>query len=182
MWHWSALYCTHQYRNDKSICIQVLASKLSTNAKFARFKFKDFQVLSSTLSVFEHFQGPWRFLFQIQAFSRISQACYEPCTDISSLPGPQQQTCSSEFAVPTLGQTDKRTPYRFIDPAPHTMRAVLVLLHSFTLWWIHQSRCNCTQHQTTAQTPNYIVLLMLTTYYCLHELNYVRFYVPLDTK
>ena len=145
MWHWSVLYCTHQYRNDKSICIQVLASKLSTNAKFARFKFKDFQVLSSTSSVFEHFQGPWRFLFQIQAFSRISQACYEPCTDISSLPGPQQQTCSSEFAVPTLGQTDRRTPYRFIDPAPHTMRAVLVLLHSFTLWWIHQSRCNCTQ-------------------------------------
>ena len=23
-----------------------------------------------------------------------------------------------------LGQTDGRTPYRFIDPAPHTMRAV----------------------------------------------------------
>jgi len=43
---------------------------------------------------------------------------------IFCLPGSQQQTCSSLFAA--VGscwdrQTDGRTPYRFIDPAPHTM-------------------------------------------------------------
>jgi len=39
------------------------------------------------------------------------------------LPDPQQQTCSSGFAVagPCCDrQTDGRTPYYFIDPAPHT--------------------------------------------------------------
>ena len=52
-------------------------------SKFARFKFKDFQVLSSTLSVFKHFQEPWS-LSQIKAFSRISQARCEPCCTIVS--------------------------------------------------------------------------------------------------
>ena len=70
MWHWSVLYCTHQYRNNKR--------KIS---KFARFKFKDFS------RIFKYFQAPYLFsstfkglevLFQIQAFSRISQARYEP--------------------------------------------------------------------------------------------------------
>jgi len=60
----------------------VLASKLSTNAKFATFKFKDFS------GIFKYFQAPYLFSstfkglevfkFQIQAFSRISQARYEP--------------------------------------------------------------------------------------------------------
>ena len=27
-----------------------------------------------------------------------------------------------------LGQTDGRTPYRYIDPAPHTMRAALTVI------------------------------------------------------
>jgi len=39
----------------------VLASKLSTNAKFQNLQdlnSRTFQVLSSTLSVFKHFQGP----------------------------------------------------------------------------------------------------------------------------
>jgi len=44
MWHWSVLYCTHQYRNDKS--------KIS---KYARFKFKDFS------RIFEYFQAPYLF-------------------------------------------------------------------------------------------------------------------------
>ena len=44
MWHWSVLYCTHQYRDDKS--------KIS---KFARFKFKDFS------RIFKYFQAPHLF-------------------------------------------------------------------------------------------------------------------------
>jgi len=61
----------------------VLASKLSTNAKFARFKLKDFSGFSSTfkhLICFQALSRALKFLFQIQAFSRISQTRYEPCT------------------------------------------------------------------------------------------------------
>ena len=34
--------------------------------------------------------------------------------------GPQQQSCSGEFAAVGRAGTDRRTPYRYIDPAPHT--------------------------------------------------------------
>jgi len=60
-------------------CIQVLASKLSTNAKFARFKFKDFSRIFKHLICFQALSRALKFLFQIPAFSRISQARYEPC-------------------------------------------------------------------------------------------------------
>ena len=56
-------------------CIQVLASKLSTNAKFQNLEvlnsrtFQGFQVLSSTLSVFKHFQGPWSYSSIFKDFS-----------------------------------------------------------------------------------------------------------------
>ena len=46
MWHWSVLYCTHKYHNDKS--------KIS---KFARFKFKLFQGFSSTFKHLICFQA-----------------------------------------------------------------------------------------------------------------------------
>jgi len=39
--------------------------------------------------------------------------------DISCAPGPQQQICRQ-----TDRQTDGRTPFRYTDHAPHTMRAV----------------------------------------------------------
>ena len=42
--------------------------------------------------------------------------------DISRPPGPQQQTRC------TLGQTDRRIPYRYIVPARHTIRAVPINL------------------------------------------------------
>ena len=50
------------------------------------------------------------------------------CCNSRSLspPGPQQRTCSSGLAVvgPCCGrQTDGRTPYRFVDPVPHIIRA-----------------------------------------------------------
>jgi len=63
----------------------VLASKLSTNAKFQNFQelnSRTFQGFSSTFKHLICFQALLRalkFLFQIQAFSRISQARYEPC-------------------------------------------------------------------------------------------------------
>jgi len=58
-------------------CIQVLASKLSTNAKFQNLRdlhSRTFQVFSSTfkhLICFKALSKALKFLFQIQAFSRI---------------------------------------------------------------------------------------------------------------
>ena len=65
-------------------CIQVLASKLSTNAKFQNLQdvnSRTFQGFSSTfkhLICFQALSRALKFLFQIQAFSRTSQAGYEP--------------------------------------------------------------------------------------------------------
>ena len=66
-------------------------------SKFVRFKFKDFS------RIFKYFQASylfsskalsraWKFLFQIQAFSRISQARYEPCAHSQ---GQEQDTITS---------------------------------------------------------------------------------------
>jgi len=69
MWHWSVLYCTHQYRNDKSkwqiavinlfvikhtsVCFKIVNKcKISQSA---RFKFKDFP------RIFRYFQAPYLF-------------------------------------------------------------------------------------------------------------------------
>ena len=68
MWNWSVLYCTHQYRNDKS----------------AKFHLQDlnsrtFQGFSSTFKhpiCFQALSRASKFLLQIQAFSSISQARY----------------------------------------------------------------------------------------------------------
>ena len=56
--------------------------------------------------------------------------------DISFPPGPQQQTRRSDMQRSiggterqTDGQTDGRTMYRYIDPAPHTMRATPIGHH-----------------------------------------------------
>jgi len=50
-------------------CIQVRASKFSTNAKFARFKFKDFSSTFKHLICFQALSRALKFLFKIQAFS-----------------------------------------------------------------------------------------------------------------
>ena len=54
--------------------------------------------------------------------------------DISCPPGPQQQTCSSGVrrANGTDGQTDRRTPYRSIDSAPHATRRLHSNANIFT--------------------------------------------------
>ena len=63
------------------------------------------------------------------------RCCWAPVvqqsTDISCPPGPQQQTCSSGLAAigprwvrQTDRQTNGRTPYRYVDPAPHTAPVV----------------------------------------------------------
>jgi len=63
--------------------------------------------------------------------ARIRPPLLLQSVDVSCLPGPQQQTCSSGFAA--VGpcwdrQTDgQRTPYDYIDPAPHTVLAVPVI-------------------------------------------------------
>ena len=47
-------------------------------SKFVRFKFKDFSSTFKHLICFQALSRALKFLFQIQAFSRISQARYEP--------------------------------------------------------------------------------------------------------
>jgi len=60
----------------------VLASKLSTNAKFQNLQdlnsrtFEEFSSTFKHLICFQALSRALKFLFQIQAFSRISQACY----------------------------------------------------------------------------------------------------------
>jgi len=71
----TVLYCTHQYRNNKS--------KIS---KFATFKFKDFSSTFKHLICFQALSKALKFLFQIQAFSRISQARYEAWAETSHRP------------------------------------------------------------------------------------------------
>ena len=62
-------------------CIQVLASKLSTNAKFQNLQdlnSRTFQVLSSTLSVFKHFQGPWSSYSKFKHFQGFLKHAINP--------------------------------------------------------------------------------------------------------
>jgi len=62
----------------------VLASKLSTNAKFQNLQDLNSRTIQGFSSTFKHLicfralSRALKFLFQIQEFSRISQACYEP--------------------------------------------------------------------------------------------------------
>ena len=66
-------------------CIQVLTSKLSTNAIFKNFQdlnsgtFQGFSTTFKHLICFQALSRALKFLFQSQAFSRIYQARYEPC-------------------------------------------------------------------------------------------------------
>ena len=70
--------CRHQVLVT---CIQVHASKLSTNAKFQNLQdlnSRTFWRIFKYLICFQALSRALKFLFQIQAFSRISQARYEP--------------------------------------------------------------------------------------------------------
>jgi len=44
--------------------------------------------------------------------------------DIPCAPGPQQQTRRTTCRSRRMGQTDGRTPHRYIDPASHSLRVV----------------------------------------------------------
>jgi len=100
---------------DTEVYWTVLTNTVMIKAKFQHLQdlnsglFKDFQVLSSTLSVFKHFQGPWSFLFQIQAFSRISQACYEPCSPtVEDLLNVDQAATKSQPSQHSLSMGSRR--------------------------------------------------------------------------
>ena len=60
-----------------SACFEV-ANKCKIS-KFARCKFNDFSRIFKYFICFHALSRALKFLFRIQAFSRISQACYEPC-------------------------------------------------------------------------------------------------------
>jgi len=74
-------------------CTQTIASKLSINAKFQNLQdlnSRIFQGFSSTIKhliCFQALSSALKFLFQIQAFSRISQARYEPFNALTLLVG-----------------------------------------------------------------------------------------------
>jgi len=69
----------------------VLASKLLTNAKFQNLQdlnsrtFRGFSSTFKHLICFQALSRAFKFLFQIHAFSRISQARYEPCTMLKTV-------------------------------------------------------------------------------------------------
>ena len=76
---------------------------------------------------------PWH-NFLSPEFGTNSRGKYPPARQTHS--SSRQQTRSTEFAAvgpwwdrQMDGRTDGRTPYRFIDPASHTMRAVPVVCH-----------------------------------------------------
>jgi len=100
------VYCTHQYRNDKSkwqiaiskqakwnqilfpstgdmhtsACLKIV-NKI--NAKFQNLQdlnSRTFHVLSSTLSVFKHFQGPWSFYSKFKHFQGFLKHAMNPVT------------------------------------------------------------------------------------------------------
>ena len=108
MWHWSVQYCTHQYRNDESkwqiavilvlvTCIQVLASKLSTNAQFQNLqelKLKDFS------RIFKYFQAPCLFSSTFKGFEVfIPSSCI--FKDFSSTLWTLQATSAVNMTLPT---------------------------------------------------------------------------------
>jgi len=61
-----------------SACFKI-ANKCKIS-KFARFKFKDFSSTFKHLICFQALSRALKFLFQIQAFSRISQARFSALT------------------------------------------------------------------------------------------------------
>ena len=79
-----------------------------------------------------------------------------PQQEILVLPAGPQQHCwlQSLLLRPLLRQTDRRMPYHFTDPAPHTMRAVSIVhynrryrnwpLTTLTLDWLNNLWSNCT--------------------------------------
>ena len=77
--------------------------------------------------------GPAGKLAECRAKAKInnnnSPAAAQQSIDISCRRGPQHYNSEPAAAAcgGRMGQTDRRTPDRCIDPAPHTMRAVLII-------------------------------------------------------
>jgi len=119
MWHWSVLYCTHQYRNDKC-----LLQNCQQNAKFQNkqdLNSRTFQGFSSTfkhLICFQALSRAWKYLFQIQAYWRISQARYECC-----------HSCYA--AVPSRGSNPQPLDYK-CDAKPLNHYYVLLKLPNYS--------------------------------------------------
>ena len=91
MWHWSVLYCTHQYRNDNSKtntvskywwhahkCLLQNCQQMQNFKNLQDLNSRTFQVLSSTLSVSKHFQGPWSFYSKFKHFQGFRKHAMNP--------------------------------------------------------------------------------------------------------
>ena len=72
-------YPRRRHSNFRLQCDTEVINTVMIKAKFARFKFKDFSSTFKHLICFQALSRAMKFLFLIQAFSRISQARYEPC-------------------------------------------------------------------------------------------------------
>ena len=64
------------------------------------------------------FVASYTYVRRQRGTAHIRPMLLQQSIDISCPPGPQQQTCNSELRQ--SNGTDRRTPYPFIDPAPHT--------------------------------------------------------------
>jgi len=60
----------------------------------------------------------------LPAFARHTPAVQQSIAGPTAANLPQRIRCCGPLLGQTDGQTDGRTPYRFIDPAPHTVQAV----------------------------------------------------------
>ena len=75
--YWNSKYCFKVLVT----CTETIASKLSINAKFQNLQdlnSRTFQVLSSTLSVFKHFQVPWSFYSKFKHFQGFLKHAMNP--------------------------------------------------------------------------------------------------------
>ena len=73
-------YCTHRYRDmHTSACFKIVNKcKISNLQDLNSRTFQEFSSTFKHLICFQALSRALKFLFQIQAFSRISQARYEP--------------------------------------------------------------------------------------------------------
>ena len=120
MWHWSVLYCTRQYRNDKS--------KIS---KLARFKFKDFS------RIFKYVQAPYLFssTFKgLEVFIPNSsifnlKARYEPWTMQLQSCKPADASLLPPYDYYWVYQLPASTCRHLANNAEYTMSLTSVLWH-----------------------------------------------------
>ena len=107
MWHWSKKSETKYCFQVLVTCIQVLASKLSSNAKFQSsqdLNSRTFRAFSSTLSVFKHIQWPWSFYSKFKHFQGFLKHAMNPAR--------KKPTFRARFTVADIADTTSSSTSR----------------------------------------------------------------------